>query len=122
MKSILITHGPYRGQTLQLEDDVAKVAIKDKWGLDPSVKDFDPYGVQMGAAAGDLPESLQKFLAGGEEAPAEDTKADTKAPSKSPAPEAETEVKSTLLETEDLPSPETKPAPSATTTTTTRRK
>lgn len=64
MKYIRILMGPYHGQTLQLDDDVADQAIADEWGADTSAEDYDRFN-EPPAALGDAsayPPSLQGYL------------------------------------------------------------
>jgi hypothetical protein len=64
MKYIRVLKGPYHGQTLQLEDDVAEEAIADEWGADTSAADYDRFNeppTGLGDAA-EYPASLQDYL------------------------------------------------------------
>lgn len=64
MKYVRILMGPYHGQTLQLDDDVADQAIADEWGADTSAEDYDRFN-EPPAALGDAsayPPSLQGYL------------------------------------------------------------
>lgn len=64
MKYIRILSGPYHGQTLQLEDDVADQAVADEWGADTAAKGYDRFNEPPTGLgdAGAYPASLQTFL------------------------------------------------------------
>lgn len=64
MKHIRILRGPYHGQTLSLDDDVAAAAIADEWGADTSAEGYDRFNEPPAALgdAADYPASLQGWL------------------------------------------------------------
>lgn len=64
MKYIRVLTGPYHGQTLQLEDDVAEQAIADEWGADTTAEGYDRFNeppTGLGDAT-EYPSSLQDYL------------------------------------------------------------
>lgn len=64
MKYIRILTGPYHGQTLQLEDDVAESAIADEWGADTTAEGYDRFNEPPSGLgdANEYPASLRDYL------------------------------------------------------------
>lgn len=62
-KMLSIRQGPYAGQNLQLEDDVAASALADGWGVDVKAADYDPYNSPNVNPSDPYPQSLTDFLA-----------------------------------------------------------
>lgn len=59
---LAIRQGPYAGQNLQLEDDVAAAALADGWAVDYGAADYDPHNSPNVSVAEPYPQSLTDFL------------------------------------------------------------
>lgn len=78
MERLHVLRGAYRGQLIQMEDDVAALAIADKWATYPGGPPQEVFEEGTEVKAGDYPQSLIDFEAGVAPAPPDPPPEDTR--------------------------------------------